>query len=113
MEAYDRGLISRGDTDGIELVWGNADAMLEMIKAIGENRGFGQVLGQGVRKAAEIIGGNSIEFACHVKGMELPAHDPRARFSNVLGYTTCNRGACHLSVSLFCLDVPHGYHIIN
>lgn len=106
MEAYDRGLISRKDTDGIELIWGNADAMIEMIKAIGENRGFGQVLGQGVRKAAEIIGGNAAEFACHVKGMDLPAHDPRARFSNVLGYTTCNRGACHLSV--FGMDFESG-----
>jgi aldehyde:ferredoxin oxidoreductase len=106
MEAYDRGLISNSDTDGIELIWGNADAMLEMIQAIGENRGFGQVLGQGVRKAAEIIGGNSIEFACHVKGMDVPAHDPRARFSNVIGYTTCNRGACHLSV--FGMDFESG-----
>ncbi|UCF83448.1 MAG: aldehyde ferredoxin oxidoreductase family protein [Desulfobacteraceae bacterium] len=106
MEAYDRGLVTKSDTDSIELIWGNADAMLEMVKAIGENRGFGKILGQGVRKAAEIIGGNAVEFACHVKGMELPAHDPRARFSNVLGYTTCNRGACHLSV--FGMDFESG-----
>jgi aldehyde:ferredoxin oxidoreductase len=106
MEAYDRGLITIGDTDGVDLTWGNADAMLEMVKAIGENRGFGKILGQGVRKAAEIIGGNSIEFACHVKGMDVPAHDPRARFSNVIGYTTCNRGACHLSV--FGMDFESG-----
>ena len=106
MEAYDRGLITKVDTDGIELTWGNADAMIEMLKAIGEARGFGQILGQGVRKAAFIIGGNAQEFACHVKGMELPAHDPRARFSNVLGYTTSNRGACHLNV--FGMDFESG-----
>ncbi|UCE54325.1 MAG: aldehyde ferredoxin oxidoreductase family protein [Desulfobacterales bacterium] len=106
MEAYDRDLISKNDTDGVELVWGNADAMLEMIKAIGENRGFGKILGQGVRKAAEIIGGNAVEFANHVKGMEVPAHDPRARFSNAIGYATCNRGACHLSV--FGMDFESG-----
>ena len=106
MEAYDRGLITNSDTDGIELTWGNADAMLEMLKAIGEARGFGQVLGQGVRKAASVIGGNAEEFACHVKGMELPAHDPRARFSNVLGYATSNRGACHLNV--FGMDFESG-----
>jgi aldehyde:ferredoxin oxidoreductase len=106
MEAYDRGLITKRDTDGIELTWGNADAMIEMLKAIGEASGFGQILGQGVRKAASIIGGNSEEFACHVKGMELPAHDPRARFSNVLGYTTSNRGACHLNV--FGMDFESG-----
>jgi aldehyde:ferredoxin oxidoreductase len=106
MEAFERGLITKSDTDGVELIWGNADAMLEMIKAIGEGRGFGKILGQGVRKAATIIGGKAVEFACHVKGMEIPAHDPRARFSSVLGYTTCNRGACHLSV--FGMDFESG-----
>jgi aldehyde:ferredoxin oxidoreductase len=106
MEAYDRNLITKSDTDGVELIWGNANAMLEMVKAIGENRGFGKILGQGVRKAAKLIGGNAVEFACHVKGMEVPAHDPRARFSNAIGYTTCNRGACHLSV--FGMDFESG-----
>jgi len=98
MEAFERGIISSKDTDGIEMVWGNADAMIEMVKAIGENRGFGKILGQGVRKAAAIIGGGAEEFSVHVKGMELPAHDPRARFSTVLSYTTSNRGACHMNV---------------
>ncbi len=106
MEAYDRGLITKNDTDGIALTWGNADAMIEMIRAIGEARGFGKVLGLGVREAAEIIGGNAHEFACHVKGMELPAHDPRSRFSNVVGFTTSNRGACHLNV--FGMDFESG-----
>ncbi len=106
MEAYDRGLITKEDTDGIELTWGKADAMLEMIRAIGEAKGFGKVLGQGVRRAAAIIGGNAEEFACHVKGMELPAHDPRSRFSNVVGFTTSNRGACHLNV--FGMDFESG-----
>jgi aldehyde:ferredoxin oxidoreductase len=98
MEAFERGLITTKDTDGIEMRWGNADAMIEMVKAIGEGKGFGKVLGQGVRKAAETIGSNAEEFAVHVKGLDLPAHDPRSRFSSVLSYTTSNRGACHLNV---------------
>jgi aldehyde:ferredoxin oxidoreductase len=98
MEAYERGLITKKDTDGIEMTWGNADAMIEMVKAIGEAKGFGKILGQGVRKAAATIGGGAEEFAVHVKGMDFPAHDPRARFSTVLSYATSNRGACHLNV---------------
>jgi aldehyde:ferredoxin oxidoreductase len=98
MEAYEQGLITKKDTDGIEMTWGNADAMIAMVKAIGEGKGFGKILGQGVRRAAAAIGGNAEEFAVHVKGLELPAHDPRSRFSTVLSYTTSNRGACHMNV---------------
>ncbi len=98
MEAYERGLITKNDTDGIEMIWGNADGEIEMIKAIGERRGFGKILGQGVRKAAVTIGSHAEEFAVHVKGLELPAHDPRSRFSTVLSYATSNRGACHLNI---------------
>jgi aldehyde:ferredoxin oxidoreductase len=73
---------------------------------IGENRGFGALLACGVRKAAEQIGGTASEFALHVKGLEPPAHDPRAKFSVALGYATSNRGACHLQA--FCHDYEDG-----
>jgi aldehyde:ferredoxin oxidoreductase len=96
MEAYERGLVNKKDTGGIELKWGNASALIEMVHQIGRRRGFGELLGQGVKRAAEEIGGNAKEFAIHVKGLEFPAHDPRARFSVALGYATSNRGACHL-----------------
>ncbi len=96
MEAYERGLITKKDTDGIEMTWGNADAMIEMVKAIGEAKGFGKILGQGVRKAAATIGGGAEEFAVHVKGMESPMHDPRAFFSMGATYAVGPRGACHL-----------------
>lgn len=96
MEAYEKGLICSSDLDGLELTWGNADAMIEMVRRIGERRGLGRLLGEGVRRAAEEIGGRASEFAIHVKGLELPAHDPRAFYSLALGYATSNRGACHL-----------------
>jgi len=96
MEAYERGLINKKDTGGIELKWGNASALIEMVHQIGRRRGFGELLGKGVKRAAEEIGGNAKEFAIHVKGLEFPAHDPRAKFSVALGYATSNRGACHL-----------------
>jgi len=96
MEAYEKGLIRSSDLDGLELSWGNADAVIEMVRRIGERRGLGRLLGEGVRRAAEEIGGKAYEFAIHVKGLELPGHDPRAFYSLALGYATSNRGACHL-----------------
>ena len=96
MEAYERGLINKKDTGGVELKWGDASALIEMVHQIGQGRGFGKLLGQGVKRAAEEIGGNAKEFAIHVKGLEFPAHDPRAKFGVALGFATSNRGACHL-----------------
>ena len=96
MECWEKGVISAKDTDGVELTWGNADAMIEMIKQIGEMRGFGKILGLGVVRAVEIIGQGSEEWAVHVKGLEPAAHDPRAYTSQALGYATGNRGGCHL-----------------
>jgi len=96
MECYEHGLITREDTCGVTLEWGNAAAMVEMVKQIGEQRGLGIVLGRGVRAAAAAIGGIAEEFAIHVKGLELPAHDPRALASTSVSYATSSRGACHL-----------------
>ncbi len=94
MEAYEKGLLAKESTGGIELTWGNAEAMLEVVRQIGERRGLGELLGQGVKRASEQIGGQ--DFAQHVKGMELPMHDPRCFSSVAVGYATSNRGACHL-----------------
>lgn len=96
MEAYERGLITKNDTGGLEMEWGNGDDVLEMIKKIANRQDLGELLGEGLIKASKEIGGNSCEFAIHVKGLDLPAHDPRAKVSVALGYVTSNRGACHL-----------------
>lgn len=96
MEAFEKGLINERDTGGIKLNWGNAEAMIEMVRQIGERVGLGKLLGEGVKRAAEAIGGLAWEFAHHVKGLEFPAHDPRAFNGVALAYATSNRGACHL-----------------
>jgi aldehyde:ferredoxin oxidoreductase len=96
MEAYERRLLTSADTGGIELRWGDADVMIQVVRAIGEQQGIGILLGQGVRRAAQELGQGSEEFAVHAKGLELPAHDPRAYASLALGYATSSRGACHL-----------------
>ncbi|GCC10343.1 putative oxidoreductase YdhV [archaeon] len=93
MEAFERGFIDKEKVD-LELTFGNDEAFLEMIRQIGEARGFGRLLGRGVMRASEEIG--LYHGSMHVKGLEFPAHDPRAKNSLAVGYATGNRGADHL-----------------
>jgi len=97
MEAFEKGLISKQDTEGIELGWGNEAAFIQTIKKIGENKGIGKLLGLGVRSAARKLGNAAAELAMHVKGLELPGHDPRAYNAGALNYATSSIGASHLS----------------
>ncbi len=76
-EAYERGIITKEDTDGLELTWGNGDAMLALVEKIAHREGIGDLLAEGVKRAAEKLGKGSEEFAIHAGGSELPAHDPR------------------------------------
>lgn len=95
MECYERGLITEQQV-GFPLNFGDDNAMIKLVHLIGKNEGFGQVIGQGVKLAADVIGGNAVDFAMHVKGMELPAYDPRAVYGMGLAYATSDRGGCHL-----------------
>jgi aldehyde:ferredoxin oxidoreductase len=99
MECFENGLITRNDTDGIELKWGNHQAMMELLRKIGEREGFGELLGEGVKTAAERIGGTAPNYAMHVKGLEFPAHEPRALASHALGYATGSIGAAHMETA--------------
>ncbi len=95
MEAYEKGILTTKETDGVELTWGNGKALVEMVHKMGKGEGIGQLMTEGVKKMAEVLGRNSIEFAIHVKGLEPSAHDPRRFFSQALSYATAARGACH------------------
>ncbi len=96
MEAYEKGILTKKDTGELELQWGRADVMVKMVEKIGKREGIGELLGEGVRIAAEKLGKNAVEFSLHVKGMEIPGHDPRCYNAGALGFATSNRGACHL-----------------
>lgn len=91
-ECFENGLLGKGDTDGIELGWGDADAAIEMIHKIATRKGFGDILAEGVRIAANRIGGAALDYAIEVKGLELAMHDPRAFHGQGLGYVTSNCG---------------------
>ncbi len=95
MEAYEKGILTRGDTDGVDLVWGNGQALVDTVHKMGKREGIGELMGEGVKRMAEALGGNAVEFAIHVKGLEPSAHDPRRFFSQALSYGTAARGACH------------------
>lgn len=77
IECYENNLIDSSQTDGIELTWGNASAIVSMLEKMGKREGFGDVLADGVKKASEKIGQDSENYAMHVGGQELPFHDPR------------------------------------
>ncbi len=77
MECYEQGLIDKGDTGGLELNFGNAAAIVTLTEQMAKREGFGAVLADGSKRAAERIGKGSEEFAMQVGGRELPLHDPR------------------------------------
>ena len=95
-ECYEKGLITKDDTGGVELKWGDADAIAATIHQIAKREHLGDLLAEGVRAAAAKIGGGSDKFAMHVKGLEMPYHDPRGFVSMAANYATAVRGACHL-----------------
>ena len=99
MECFEHGLIGPQDTDGLDLRFGNADAMLTMIEWIARRQGLGNTLAEGVMRAAEKIGGDARFFALHVKGQELPMHDPRGKYNVGIGYAVSEIGADHLVVA--------------
>jgi aldehyde:ferredoxin oxidoreductase len=81
IECYENGIITKQDTDGIALKWGAHDAIVEMTEKLAKREGFGDILADGVRVAAEKIGKGSKKYAMHVCGQELPMHDPRLETS--------------------------------
>lgn len=124
MEAFERGLITKIDTDGLDLVWGSSEALVEMVHRIAKGENIGKLLGKGVKAAAEELRGNAVEFAVHVKGLEPSAHDPRRFWTQALSYATAARGACHnaawshpyelgLSLPEVGLDTPKKSYEIN
>ena len=77
VECYENGLITRQQTDGLELTWGNAEAIVALTEKIGRREGFGNVLADGVWAAWKKLGRIGTEYAVHVQGEEIPAHDPK------------------------------------
>jgi aldehyde:ferredoxin oxidoreductase len=86
MECYEHGMIGKKETEGIELTWGNASAIPAMLEKIGRREGLGEVLADGVERAAKQIGKGTERYAIHIHGQEPGFHDPRAFALRGLGY---------------------------
>ena len=95
-ELYQRGIITKKDTDDLELNWGDPAPMIALVEKISRREGFGQLLGEGTKRAAEKIGKGAENYAMQVKGLELPAYEPRAVKGYGLVLATANIGASHM-----------------
>ncbi len=95
MECFERGLLTSKDTGGLELTFGNAPAMLEMVGRIARREGLGDLLAEGTRRAAERMGPEAQRYALEVKGQAIPMHEPRWKQGLGVGYALSPTGADH------------------
>jgi aldehyde:ferredoxin oxidoreductase len=106
MELYERGIINKEETDGLDLKFGNHEAMVELTKRIALREGkFADTLAEGWLKAAEKIGKRSDRFIMGVKGLGLPAYEPRGVWGHGLSYATSIRGGCHLRAYMIVAEI--------
>jgi aldehyde:ferredoxin oxidoreductase len=105
MDLYENEILTGEDTGGLELNFGNYDAQLKLLEMIADRDGLGDVLANGVRAAAKMIGRGSEKYAVHVKGMEPPAYDVRGIKGMALAFLTSTRGACHLRTCAYALEL--------
>jgi len=94
MELFERGYITKKDTGGLELKFGNGAAMVNMIEKIAKREDIGDLLAEGMLGIAEKMP-KMQKYMMHVKGLPLAAYDPRGFYGNALTYGTSSRGACH------------------
>lgn len=106
MDLYENGILTKEKTDGVELNFGNHEALIEMVKKIGSRDGWlGDILAEGTKRAAEKIGKGAVQYANHIKGLELPGYDIRGLKTAALGFAVSFRGACHLRAGAYSPDV--------
>jgi aldehyde:ferredoxin oxidoreductase len=104
MECCERGLLTLEETGGLDLRFGNDEALLACIRLIGARHGIGDLLAEGSRRAAQRLGQGSEAWAMHVKGLEMPGYEPRSLKTMALGLAVSTRGACHNRSSAYEAD---------
>ncbi|UCH02530.1 MAG: aldehyde ferredoxin oxidoreductase family protein [Candidatus Bathyarchaeota archaeon] len=96
MECYDKGYLDKKATDGLKIAFGNGKVLLELITLIAQREGIGDLLAEGCKRMAETLGGETIKSAVHVKGQEVPMHEPRLKRALGIGYALSSTGADHM-----------------
>jgi aldehyde:ferredoxin oxidoreductase len=97
MECYQKGVLTEEQTGGMALNFGDPDLVVALVERIARREGIGDLLAEGTKRLSEQLGQRSESFAMNVKGLELPAYDPRAAKICGLGYVTANRGGDHIT----------------
>jgi aldehyde:ferredoxin oxidoreductase len=97
MECFEKGILTKDQTDGLALSFGDGDLVVALVEKISRRQGVGDLLAKGTKALSEELGQGSEKFAMHVKGLELPAYDSRAAKITGLGYVTANRGGDHMT----------------
>ena len=105
MDCYEHGILTKKDTDGMDLEFGNAEAAVELVHKIGKREGVGDILAEGVKKAAEKIGKGAEKYANHIKGLEMTGYDIRGLKTAAIGYAVSFRGADHNRHGAYGLDL--------
>ena len=95
MECYEKGLLKGKDLDLINPIFGNSKSVTDLVEAIAQRKGIGDLLAEGSWRASQIIGQNSDAFLSTVKGLEYAGHSARAHKGFATGYATSNRGGSH------------------
>ena len=109
MECYEKGILTKAETDGLEVEFGNAEVAAELVHKIARRDGFGDFLAEGTRRMSQKLGRGTERFAMQVKGLELPAYDSRAVQITGLAYAVANRGGDHITAYIqgpTFLDIP-------
>jgi len=101
MEWYEKGIISSEETEGIQLNWGNYEAMIEMLHKIVKREGFGNILAEGPLRSAKAIGRGAEKYVSHCKGLTFSLNDIRAMKGTALSHAVSTRGADHLRGSVY------------
>ncbi|MBD3196778.1 MAG: aldehyde ferredoxin oxidoreductase [Candidatus Lokiarchaeota archaeon] len=96
MECFEKGILTEEETDGIELRFGNVDAMLNALECLCKRKGFGDFLAKGTKRMAEIKGQDTKTYAIQVKGQEIPMHEPRLKQALGVGYAVSPTGPDHM-----------------
>ncbi len=107
-ECYEKGIITKEDTGGLELKWGDIDVFIKLAEMIAKREGIGNILAEGTKKAAERFGKDAIKFAMQVKGMEISAYESHWAPSMLLAYATCDIGAHHNRAWAITYDIEVG-----
>jgi len=106
MYLYEKGVLTK-DKIGMEIKWGDSKVIVGLVEKIAKREGMGDILAEGVKRMAEKFGVSQDESA-HVKGLEIPMHDPRAFFGDAVDYATSPRGACHTRGDYYMVDMGRG-----